>query len=515
MNNLAIRQAAMHTLFSRKSLRIPSRLATLASITLLMFSELALSQEISSFLFKDTINNGSGDINIFKPASNSRSISGPLLEDFRIDNNGSLVFAVDVNEASSGSETSTSQGVAVSSAILTLNLPTETLTYSAFYTPTRTLIAPMGTTNRTEHYTLIGTAGSNRVSPNVDSELTSSSIDETLYFDIDRDLTAVTSGSINIQFVETNIALGDPEEFYDYSNGFEEIALVTREDVLYLESLSPGRDAAPLVIDDTPNLSWVYYPSNSEYYVAAYEDLFPDAGDYDFNDAVVSYQVAMGLDANGDVSMIAGNGYMVSRGAEYNHDWYLRIALPESASATLKHTLFAPGSHTAMAGYPAVTSISGDLEHIMFPDIATIYADGASTYVNVYTDQAITNGPRFEFELTLDTPASASEIADAPFDPYLYVRDTNYEIHLVNQSNRLPSSRNSIDGLTSFKDTAGFPFAMLVPETWHPPLETNDMGIAYPPFMTFVNSSGTTATNWYDSPNNLNIKNLGNKNWKW
>ena len=113
-------------------------------------------------------------------------------------------------------------------------------------------------------------------------------------------LDSVTSATLDITLLETNTSLGDPEAFYDYTAGFEDLALVSSEDSTYLAGLAPGQSEAPLVITQgqvlNPVDSWVYYPSAVEYYIAAYEDNYPAKSDYDFNDLVVGYRVGLGME---------------------------------------------------------------------------------------------------------------------------------------------------------------------------------------------------------------------------
>lgn len=475
--------------------------------------------EISSFLFADNIrSSGRGAIDLFKP-KNSREqvVTGAVLEAFRQDNAGQLVFAVDVNEASSGSEFSDSQGVAIETAVLTVVIGGETYRYTTFSTPTRSLLAKDGSTERHEHYTLIGTAGTNRISNDVNSEVAGSSLDETLYFDITQDLTLATQARLDVTLLTTNVSLGDPEAFYDFSNGFEEVALLTYQDVRYLEALAPGRDLAPLVIsDDTAEpYSWSYYPSSQTYYVVSYEDLYPARGDYDFNDLVVAYQVSLGLGSNGDVAVIRGNGYLVARGAMYDHDWHLKIGLPEWATGTATVSLYDTGAHAPLEGYPVTDSVMGSADLKLVEHVAAIYSDGESTFVNTFDDQALQPGPKFDFQVELDVPVAVDLIESAPYDPYLYVYDTGYEIHLIGKTPTLAYSRNSLEGLTSFRDEAGFPFAIVAPENWQPPLAGIDMGLAYPTFMEFVQSRGASHTQWYGQPEVEKIKPVTPEIWRW
>ena len=88
--------------------------------------------------------------------------------------------------------------------------------------------------------------------------------------------------------------------------------------------------------------------------------------------------------------------------------------------------------------------------------------------------------------MDLSAPIAPEAIAPAPFDPYLHVLDTNRVVKLL-----------EVD--TSYQDSNGFPFGMLLTTTWKPPLEFNDTSVAYPNFNDFVSSEGSASTNWYDT----------------
>ncbi len=480
----------------------------------------AQAQEPTTFIFADVVrSNGSGSIDLFRPQNKDRVVTGAVLELFRLDNGGELVFAVDVNEAASGTESADSQGVAIATATLIVEFGDGPQQFGEFRTPTRSLLAAAGGVSRTEYYTLVGTAGSNRVSPNAGSELTGSSLDETLHFPVSRDLTGVTAARLDITFLDVNTDLGDPEAFYDYSNGFEEVALLSRADAEYLAALSPGRDLAPLVISDVadagPSYNWIYHPSSQGHYVASYEDLYPDRGDYDFNDLVVAYQVSVGTDGTGAIGAIRGNGYLIARGASYDHDWHLRIPLPEWARGSQQITVYAAGAQTPLAGYPRADSVVGTADLVLAERVAAIFADGSSTFVNTFPEQGLVQGPKFDFEIQLSTPVPADQIGAPPYDPYLYVHDTNVEVHLIGMSPVLGFSRNTQEGLNSFRDSNGYPFAMVIPEFWNPPLAGVDMGLAYPGFIDHVRSNGANNPQWYLAPENARIKAIPQSHWKW
>jgi LruC domain-containing protein len=473
--------------------------------------------EVTSLVFKDVIDSqGIGNIDLFKPKDNKTNIDSAKLEAFRLDNKGKLVFSVDINEASDGSENADSQGITFKSANLILEFADQTIVVSQFTTKTKTLVKSVDNPTPTEYFTMLGEAGSSLVTPNDESEIFGSSFDSTLSFEVDVELTNVINARVEITLLDTLPNIGDPEAYYDYSNGFEQVALLSAEDAAYLDQLAPGRDFAPLVITDQPQSdNWTFYPASGAFYIVAYEDLFPNKGDYDFNDLVVAYQVKVATNPQGETTVVRGSGFLISRGGVYDHTFYLGLELPQGVTGTYDVSFFNMGSHIPADGYPKSQSFNGSVSIPLAENVKNSFYDGESTYVNTFPDQAIVQGPKFEFQINLDAPFNNSFALQAPFDPFILVHDTNYEIHLVDEEPKLSSSNNIANNKISFKDSNGYPFAMLVSEEWMPPLAGEDLGIAYPEFVDHVKSSGGNKKGWYLNPNNSKIKSIPFLDWTW
>ena len=95
----------------------------------------ATAMALVSIKLNDVIKaNGSGNIDLLIPFQTKHTIDGPVLGQFRQNNNGDLVFAVDINEAASGTEKASSQGVAIGSAELVIIIDGVEYRYSQFST---------------------------------------------------------------------------------------------------------------------------------------------------------------------------------------------------------------------------------------------------------------------------------------------------------------------------------------------------------------------------------------------
>ena len=342
-----------------------------ALVSISFFSVMSNAEDVSTRL-KHTISKGSGDINLLL-AQGNKAISPVFLETIRLQNNGMLMLGVDINEASSGSEKSTSQGVAVEYLTLTVITDEDTYIFTDFSTKTQCSLAKINSENRQFYYTLLGRTGSNSITG---SNLDGTSFDDTLKIPVSIDLSSALSIHLDIQFLETNESLGDPEAFYDYSAGFEDLALLTSADVEFLDTQAAGREEAPLVVlVDSPTsvFSNIYYPSSTSFYLVGYEDQYPQLGDYDFNDLVVAYRVKFGLNEELKVITISAEGYLIARGGVYDHSWHLRIALPEGSQADGTYQLYIPPGSSLDSELIKYIDTSSGLDITLFNNTTSLF----------------------------------------------------------------------------------------------------------------------------------------------
>lgn len=447
---------------------------------------------------------GQGVIDLFKNAASTD------LEAHRGENGGSLNFGFKINENYKGTENSKSKGVTLKDAVLTLDFSDGhekiySILNGACHTETYSLLTAVGESSRNPSYTLIGSDDNNRggtenaVQKTYDSTLKCNVPDK---LDDSGKNIHVVKATLNVQFKQMDTSKGDPESFYDYSGAPETVALLNAADTHFIDQYQSGGQQAPAKEATTPTpavdplavKSWNYFPSANTYYIVAYEDLYPSQGDYDFNDLVVAYQVQYGLNSNNQVVKVAGTAYLLAKGAAYSHDWHLRIGLPSTVktSGTCSTSLAAtPQTSFACNGANTITS-SGTADVLMFADTGTLFpntqfTDYRKVLANTLFGSAYLKGPKSTFSISLDQPVDAKTIAAAPFDPYLYVRNTKQKIQLLQVN-------------PAVKDANGYPFGMLMPSGWKWAYEKTDIRTTYANLINFVATSGANSANWYNSP---------------
>ena len=479
----------------------------------LLLAPAVYAKEDSKELSDKVDTQGQGSIDLFKNAN------APQLEDYRSNNSGHLSFGFQINEAKAGSEKSTSMGVGVSDAVLTVVFSTGTTkTYSISkgdcYTKTYSIVAPKGLLVRQAIFTLLGSDHDRGNRADAGNAI-QSSYDSTLRCKVPDALDKAVSANLSIKFPDTETSKGDPELFYDYSGDEEKVAILNDDDEKYLDEHKSGCQEAPVkadtpeeesettgaavatqpapVVDPMAITSWNSFPANNTYYTVAYEDMYPKQGDYDFNDLVVAYQVQFGLNANNQVVKITGNAYLMAKGAAFSHDWHLRIGLPDGVkSAVTCSTALssAPSNPFPCNGVNPIAS-TGTADVTVFTDTGKIFPSQFTDYRKVFTNTlfgaAYLKGPRSTFSITLSQPVDLANIAAAPFDPYLYVRDTKQTIQLLQVN-------------PAVKDAHGYPYGLLMPSGWNWPYEKTDVRKTYAQFANFAATQGASSVNWYNLP---------------
>jgi len=210
--------------------RVRPRILRRCLLASLLFSGAVQVQAELPTVLSDNIYKGDGVIDLLidvLPAELQSYLTG-----------GKMYLGVDLNEAASGLESSSSVGVAIKDLTLSIQTTTGQFSFSDFYSNSTALILESGATAAAEFYTLFGTAGGNQITGgNQDFDL--SAFDDVIYMEdilIDGD---ILSSSISVTFLDTQ-GSGNNENFFDYGAGFEQFAVLSDGDAALLDAAGFG-----------------------------------------------------------------------------------------------------------------------------------------------------------------------------------------------------------------------------------------------------------------------------------
>lgn len=188
-----------------------------------------IAAEVPTIL-SDKIHKGSGVIDVMKDVSSTELDT--YLEQ------GAVYLGVDLNEDAGGNESSDSLGVAIADMELVLVTTEGEFSFSEFYTNTTAMIVEEGSTEAEQFYTMFGSTGSNEISGST-SGLELSKFDDVVEIRNVEYSGEILSAELRVTFVSTD-GSGANETFFDYSDGFEEFALIESSDATVLETANVG-----------------------------------------------------------------------------------------------------------------------------------------------------------------------------------------------------------------------------------------------------------------------------------
>lgn len=196
-------------------------------------SGLIASRSLTNKIFK-----GDGVINMLI------DISGPDLKSYLSQTNGLMLLGVDVNEDASGNESSKSLGIALKQAQLSISTSAGDFTFRDFMTSTSSMLRESSNSPSSEYFTLFGQKEDNHLNGSGKFEM--GHFDDVMWFENVAFDGAVKSATLSISFLPSpSSKLTGNEQFFDFSGGFEEFALLNTADAALLDAANIGVNDAP------------------------------------------------------------------------------------------------------------------------------------------------------------------------------------------------------------------------------------------------------------------------------
>lgn len=239
----------------------------------------------------------------------------------------------------------------------------------------------------------------------------------------------------------------------------------------------------------------------------AYEDLYPNPGDADYNDFVMAFQSTESYNATGELETINMSFLPVARGAGYNHSAHLDLdgeVWNSKNITTITDEMFS-GDAIVKATYTNMDNGNQIEKYYNKDKDVTLFYNTRATldgFANVYDNNDVTSPLwKTDIEISLANPElntflDRGLISDDSYRIYLNVKNTNKDIDLY--------TVNQEDGMI---DSNGYPFGLIVPDTWRWPLERQHIDDAYPLFEEYRSwlagdseELSYAAEHWYLSP---------------
>lgn len=225
------------------------QISILYCILAIILTGMNSAQGQDSTVLTDKVYKGTGTIDLLKDVS-AYDLETAILT------TGKLTLGIDVNESASGSESSLSMGVALDAVTLTIKTTTGDYEFTDFYTNTTAVITDPTSGEKQEYFTAFGATGSNSITSDTANFDISNFDDVILLQNLSAIEGDILSANLDINFVYTGNRTNSTEDFFDFSNGFEDFALLSERDSVALEENAAGISDAPAGIEyvESPSL---------------------------------------------------------------------------------------------------------------------------------------------------------------------------------------------------------------------------------------------------------------------
>jgi len=247
-----------------------------------------------------------------------------------------------------------------------------------------------------------------------------------------------------------------------------------------------------------------YYPSKNNVGTIAYEDLWPNKGDYDFNDLVVDYNFIQV--SNSENKIVEVNAAITVRaiGASLRNSFLLQFNTSPSnvksvSGQSLTENIFALNSNgTEKNQAKAVVPIFEDSFKVL---------NHTGSIVNTYVGNTYITPKTVNVKVEFITPIDLATFGTAPYNPFIVVGGVRgKEIHLPASAPTDLADKSLFgtgDDNTNlsiqkyYMSDKYLPWAINIPEQFAYPAEKQDMTKAYLMFNNWASSGGFNFMDWY------------------
>lgn len=250
-----------------------------------------------------------------------------------------------------------------------------------------------------------------------------------------------------------------------------------------------------------------YFFNNGSFGTLAFEDMWPEVGDYDFNDAVIDYNFNQITNADNELIEIVGIFKLMAHGAYFHNGFGIQLPFDKSYIASVTGDI--------STGNGIVTLDSKNLEAEQELPVIIVWDDAYDILPQAGPGVGVNTTPGTEYVtpdtltviITLNEPIALSSSGIPPYNPFIFVDgNREIEVHLIdnvptdlaNASLLGTGADNSDPASGSYYKTANYlPWAINIIEHFDYPVEKAEITSAYLYFGEWAESEGSSYKDWW------------------
>jgi LruC domain-containing protein len=321
--------------------------------------------------------------------------------------------------------------------------------------------------------------------------------------------------------VETNshpnnsVSNGNSKKDYYTLEGVASISKIGQSGINIAASDCTGQGATTTDNEDPSSPTFpIVVPTNTSY-TYAMEDLWPNYGDYDMNDIVVTVSTSSTINSSNKVLSMTINADLRAIGADKSLG--AAFQLDKVAAGSVSGITYSVNSTDGSVFELSGTKIEAGQTQAVIPlfDNAHDFL-GSSGITNTVIGGKTVPSKSVTIVITFNENAVSQDDIDVKNLNFFIVADkqkTNRtEIHLkgyqaTDKANTtlFGTGVDNSNGTAKYTSKDNLVWGIMLPTTFNYPVEHISILDAYPDFKAWAISGGTQNTNWYDTPNNTSI----------
>ncbi len=295
--------------------------------------------------------------------------------------------------------------------------------------------------------------------------------------------------------------------FYITANPFTSIATKNLVDTKQTAGADTDSDGVIDRNDKYPNDATkafdVFTPGAGIYGSLAFEDLWPNKGDYDMNDLVVDYNFQLVTNTANAVVEIHANLIVKAVGASYQNGFGIELPIAPSKIASVTGNM--PQRNSIKLLPNGVEANQPTAVIIPFENTSSLFNTAA--YINTKVAEAYVTPVSLNLVITFTEPIKMTDLGYVPYNPFIFVNgDRAREVHLADLTPTALASTTLFGTMADnshpnegryYKSTNNMPWAINIALPFEYPQEGRDINQAHTKFSTWAQSGGLTYKDWY------------------
>lgn len=257
-----------------------------------------------------------------------------------------------------------------------------------------------------------------------------------------------------------------------------------------------------------------YYPSSSSFGTLAFEDNWPDEGDYDFNDMILDYQIKYITNAQNNVKDVELTAKLRAIGASNQNGfaWEFNGNPTNVASVTTTYTgpgTLLGGSVFPLSGNHTESGVTATTVIPFFDNAFTLFGSSyIANYPNTTSGGTVYAPVTMKKLVTFTTPVTVASLSTVPYNPFMVVNlERGREVHKSGKACTSKATQAYFGTLFDrtnqsskwYVGPGNLPWVLDMPSSFRYPLAGHNIRNAYLKIAEWGNSAGATYSDWYSN----------------